>query len=422
MWRLPRERHGHAGPPALLRVTCRAVRGSASSSSPGSTRSTRRRRRRATTCWSSPTAGCSSGSPGSRSSTARNVGRVWSFRDITETRRAEERAREQLLESERSARAEAERASSMKDEFLATLSHELRTPLSAILGWSHILRSRTHERGGARTQGLEVIERNARVQTQLIEDLLDMSRITSGKMRLDVQPVEPATVHRGRDRDGAARGRGQGHPARASCSTPRPGPVIGDPNRLQQVVWNLLSNAIKFTPQGRHAFRSLLERVNSHIEITVADTGIGIKPEFLPHVFERFRQADASTTRTVQRPGPGPLDRQAPGRAARRHGAGRRARARARARPSPCSLPLTVVHSRREHGERMHPRALGGLATDFKRADLSGLKVLVVDDRAGRARSDPAGARRNATPRCSRPARPRRRCGAVETRTAATFW
>ena len=99
-------------------------------------------------------------------------------------------------------------------------------------------------------EGLEVIERNARVQTQLIEDLLDMSRITSGKMRLDVQPVEPATLHRGRARDGAAGGRGEGHPLDASCSIPRPGPIAGDPNRLQQVVWNLLSNAIKFTRKG----------------------------------------------------------------------------------------------------------------------------------------------------------------------------
>ena len=144
-------------------------------------------------------------------------------------------------------------------------------------------------------KGLETIERNARVQTQLIEDLLDMSRITSGKVRLDIQPVEPVsfieaaieTVRPAADAKGIRI---------EKLLDPAAGPISGDPNRLQQVVWNLLSNAIKFTPKDGKV-QVLLERVNSHIEISVADTGIGIKPEFLPHVFERFRQADASTTR-----------------------------------------------------------------------------------------------------------------------------
>ena len=208
------------------------------------------------------------------------------------TRAAEER--EHLLGAERAARAEAERVSLLKDEFLATLSHELRTPLNAILGWSQILRSRRREDVELQ-EGIAVIERNARVQTQLIEDLLDMSRIISGKLRLDVQRVDVedalkaavASVRHSAEAKDIRLHVVLGAPARA---------VRGDPNRLQQCFWNLLSKAIKFTPKGGWIQVSL-ERVNSHAEVCVADSGQGIKPEFLPHVFERFRQADASTTR-----------------------------------------------------------------------------------------------------------------------------
>src|SRR5690606_3753001 len=202
--------------------------------------------------------------------------------------------REQLLEAERSARAEAERVSLMKDEFLATLSHELRTPLNAILGWSQILRSRGHG-DSELDEGLSVIERNTRVQTQLIEDLLDMSRIISGKVRLDVQQVDLQDVVK-------AAVASVRHAADAKeirmhvVVDPLAGPVRGDPGRLQQCFWNLLSNAIKFTPKGGRVQVSLA-RVNSHVDVTVADNGQGISPEFLPHLFERFRQADASTTR-----------------------------------------------------------------------------------------------------------------------------
>ena len=182
----------------------------------------------------------------------------------------------------------------MKDEFLATLSHELRTPLSAMLGWSQLLRGERNEE--TLREGLEVIERNARAQTQLIEDLLDMSRIVSGKIRLDVQHVDIAAVINASvdllKPSADARG------IRVHrVLDPLASPVSGDPNRLQQVVSNLLSNAIKFTPRGGKV-EILLERVNSHIEVTVTDTGQGIAPDFLPHVFDRFRQADASTTRS----------------------------------------------------------------------------------------------------------------------------
>jgi signal transduction histidine kinase len=232
----------------------------------------------------------------------RSVGRVWTFRDITEHRRAEQAARQaaeerrQLLESEQFARGEAERANAMKDEFLATVSHELRTPLNAILGWSHLLRT------GAMTaaqnqQGLEVIERNARAQIQLIEDLLDMSRIISGKMRLDIQSVDPAAFIEAAIETVKPAAEAKG--IRLSpLLDPGAGPVNGDPGRLQQVVWNLLSNAIKFTARdGR--IQVVLERVNSHVEIAVADTGVGIKPEFLPHVFDRFRQEKGARTRSA---------------------------------------------------------------------------------------------------------------------------
>jgi PAS domain S-box-containing protein len=202
---------------------------------------------------------------------------------------------EQLLDSERHARAEAERASRMKDDFLATLSHELRTPLNAILGWSQILSTGGAPEPQDLEEGLAVIGRNARAQTQIIEDLLDMSRIISGKVRLDVRPLDVAAVVR------AALDTVR-HAAEAktirlqSALDPTAGGVVGDPNRLQQVFWNLLSNAIKFTPAGGHVQVSLRCQ-GGHVEVAVADTGQGITAEFLPYVFDRFRQADASTTR-----------------------------------------------------------------------------------------------------------------------------
>ena len=202
--------------------------------------------------------------------------------------------RKVLLESERSARAEAERTSQMKDEFLATLSHELRTPLSAILGWAQVLRRGSRDPADLQ-RGLQTIERNARAQAQLIEDLLDMSRITSGKVLLDMQAVHPslfidAAIETVRPAADAKNIRLE------KDYHPDAGVIAGDPGRLQQVIWNLLSNAIKFTPRDG-AVRIEVAPSDGHTEISVADTGAGIKPEFISHVFERFRQADASTTR-----------------------------------------------------------------------------------------------------------------------------
>ena len=209
-------------------------------------------------------------------------------------RKRNEEEREQLLVRELSARAEAEQANKTKDEFLAIVSHELRTPLNAIVGWASMLRSGSLDQARS-TRAIEVIDRNAKAQAQLIEDILDVSRIVSGNLRLNPRPVQLQQV------------------IEAAVDSIRPaadakqikfeikldkeaGPVSGDPDRLQQIVWNLLSNAVKFTPDGGRVAVSL-KGSNSHVEVVVTDNGNGIPGEFLPHVFDRFRQADGSKTR-----------------------------------------------------------------------------------------------------------------------------
>jgi PAS domain S-box-containing protein len=214
-------------------------------------------------------------------------------RDVTERKRIE-RAREELLEREQQARRELEEASRMKDEFLATVSHELRTPLTAMLGWSHLLRTGKLEEANT-AHAIEVIERNARSQAQLIEDLLDVSRIITGNLRLDVRPVDPNSVIEGALEAVRPAAEAKGVRLLKALDT-KISSVFGDPTRLQQVIWNLLSNAIKFTPLGGQVSIGL-ERAGSHVEIVVTDTGEGINQEFLPYVFDRFRQADAKTTR-----------------------------------------------------------------------------------------------------------------------------
>ena len=206
-------------------------------------------------------------------------------------RSADERA--QMLEAERAARTELERVNVMKDEFLATLSHELRTPLNAVLGWSEVLLSRATD---ARTRkGLETIVRNARAQAQLIEDLLDMNRIMSGKLRLDVQLMDLKAVVEAALEAVQPSVDAKGITLQRTID-PTVTPIFGDPNRLQQVIWNLLTNAVKFTPiNGK--IEVTVQRVGASVEVLVRDTGVGISAEFLPQVFERFRQADSSTTR-----------------------------------------------------------------------------------------------------------------------------
>jgi PAS domain S-box-containing protein len=232
------------------------------------------------------------------------VGMIGVVQDISDRRAVEEELR-QVLESERAARSQAERMSAIKDEFLAVLSHELRTPLSAILGWAQIMRHRVGlKKAGASSvekanedliKGLDVIERNARMQTQLIDDLLDMSRISSGKMRLEVHAVMPSVfIEAAAEMVRPAAAAKEVHLELALDRTI--GPVAGDASRLQQVVWNLLSNAIKFTPKGGRV-EVRLERGPAHAEINVIDSGAGIRADFLEYVFDRFRQGDASSTR-----------------------------------------------------------------------------------------------------------------------------
>ncbi|PYT05288.1 MAG: hypothetical protein DMF60_12460, partial [Acidobacteria bacterium] len=213
--------------------------------------------------------------------------------EIAERNEAEERLRVSLAR-EQMARAEAETANRMKDEFLATVSHELRTPLNAIIGWSHLLRSgRIDEPTAARA--VETIERNARAQAQLIEDILDVSRVITGKLRLNTGPVDVASVINAAidSVQLAADSKSIRLEVRLDPSARR---VSGDSSRLQQVVWNLLSNAIKFTPTGGRV-EVQLEHVESSVQISVMDTGPGITPDFLPFIFDRFRQADGTSTR-----------------------------------------------------------------------------------------------------------------------------
>jgi PAS domain S-box-containing protein len=221
------------------------------------------------------------------------VGVVVVFRDVTEHRQAEEE-RTYLLGAERAARSRAEALNRSRDEFLATLSHELRTPLTAILGWARLLQTGGLDSATTR-RAIETIERNARLQAQLIDDLLDVSRVVSGQVRLDVRPVDLVSVAQavleafGPAAD-AKRIRVQ------AALDPGAGSVRGDAARLQQVVWNLVSNAIKFTPEGGE-IEVVLSSQPERVTLQVRDTGIGISPEFLPHVFDRFSQEEGGTTR-----------------------------------------------------------------------------------------------------------------------------
>jgi CheY-like chemotaxis protein/nitrogen-specific signal transduction histidine kinase len=206
--------------------------------------------------------------------------------DVTERRQA--------LAREKDARLEAETANRLKDEFLSTLSHELRTPLTAIIGWSNLLIQGELDRD-KQPRALETISRNARSQAQLVDDLLEVSRIITGKLRLDftpceLQPVIEAVVESIRPTAEAKSVRLQ------LLLEPRTGQVLGDPDRLRQIIWNLLSNAVKFTPRGGWVVVRF-QRTDSHVEVAVTDSGEGINPDFVPHVFERFSQADGSTTR-----------------------------------------------------------------------------------------------------------------------------
>ena len=205
-----------------------------------------------------------------------------------------EEARRQLLEREKAAREDAQAANHAKDEFLATLSHELRTPLNAILGWVRLMNSGSLD-APTTQRALEIIERNTRLQAQLIEDLLDVSRIISGKLRLDLRPASVSSVVEAAI-DSVRPTADAKHIQLEFHSTAESDNVLIDQARMQQVVWNLLSNALKFTPEGGKVTISV-SAADTTLSLRVTDTGAGISPEFLPYVFDRFRQEDAATTR-----------------------------------------------------------------------------------------------------------------------------
>ncbi|MDQ1557819.1 MAG: hypothetical protein QOD32_879 [Pyrinomonadaceae bacterium] len=296
-----------------------------------------------------------------------------SLYDAAQRARAE--AEEIAAEKER-LYIEAQESSRLKDEFLATVSHELRTPLTAILGWAHLLRT-GQPIDGTMAKPLETIERNARAQAQLIDDLLDVSRIITGKLRIDVRPVDPnsfieAAVEAVRP---AAEAKGVRVQRIMDTGVVT---VSGDPVRLQQVVWNLLSNAIKFTPKdGRVQVR--LERVNSHVEIAVSDTGPGIDPNFLPYVFDRFRQADGRTTR--QHGGLG-LGLSIVRHLVELHGGTVRAESLGEGQGATFTvlLPVAPVYQTVAAGERVHPAARDTLPLYECPDRLDGVKILAVDD------------------------------------------
>ncbi len=289
--------------------------------------------------------------------------------DITERKRLEDE-RERLL-------SEAQESNRLKDEFLATLSHELRTPLTAILGWAHLLRGgRLQGEGAARA--LETIERNARAQSQLIDDLLDVSRIITGKLRLELTPVGPDSFIDPALEAVRPAAEAKGVRLRKVIDT-GVSALVGDSARLQQVVWNLLSNAVKFTPRGG-SVEVRLERVDSRVEIAVADTGAGIAAEFLPHVFERFRQADQTTSR---RHGGLGLGLSIVRHLVELHGGSVRADSAGEGAGSTftVTLPVASIHRTDEAAEgRAHAEAGAEPHGHECPERLDGLRVLVVDD------------------------------------------
>jgi PAS domain S-box-containing protein len=297
------------------------------------------------------------------------------IRDITLRKRAEAE-RDELLVRERAARAEAETANRAKDSFLAMISHELRTPLSPILAWSRMLRQGKVDEEKTR-RALDVIERSARTQAQLIEDMLDVSRIISGKLRMQVRPVPIQPVIENAVETVRPAAEAKNVRLHVVLDTDV-GPVLGDAERLQQVVWNLLSNAVKFTPKGGRV-QVALERVNSHVEIAVADNGQGIRPETLPFIFERFRQGETGTTRTHGGLG---LGLAIVKHILEAHGGTIHAESAGEGKGAvfTVKLPLAVARTADEP-ERRHPTAVEANGrVDDRYPSLEGVRVLVVDD------------------------------------------
>jgi len=286
------------------------------------------------------------------------------FMDITDRKLAEAALRDQAT-----ALAEANR---LKDEFLTTLSHELRTPLNAMLGWANLLCREALDPATVR-RGLETIERNARAQKTLIEDILDVSRMITGKIRLDVQPVALDDVVR--QAIEAIRPAAHGKRIEVSVDMQARPAIVGDAQRLQQVLWNLLSNAVKFTPSGG-SIGVTMRQIDSKVQIVVQDSGVGIAPDFLPHIFERFTQADASTTR--QHGGLG-LGLAIVRHLTELHGGEVRAESAGEGRGATFTVTLPVrALTRADAGDAVGRREPGQARVAGMRLD--GTRVMVIDD------------------------------------------
>ena len=318
-----------------------------------------------------------------RDDTGKLLGYAKLTRDLTETKRVEameqaNQQREEMLDAERSARMAAQRATRIKDEFLATLSHELRTPLSAILGWTQVLlKGETPRSPDEQKRAIEVIDRNARAQVRLIDDLLDLSRIMTGKLRLDLHQVSFGSVVESAVDSAMPAARAKGIRLKAMVETHQD-IVSADSTRLQQVVWNLLTNAIKFTPKGGQV-QVLLQRVNSHLELSVGDTGIGIPAGYLPHVFDRFSQRDSSTTRMFGGLGLGlAICKQL----VELHSGSIRAASQGEGKGATFSveLPLSIAQLNDRAAPRIHPTAEAQPAEDLSLPMLEGVHVFTVDD------------------------------------------
>jgi hypothetical protein len=320
-----------------------------------------------------------------RDHTGRLLGYAKLTRDLTEAKRVEamevaNQQRDEMLEAERSARMAAQRATRVKDEFLATLSHELRTPLSAILGWTQVLlRGESVKGPDAQKRAIEVIERNARAQIQLIDDLLDLSRVMAGKIRLDLQQVSFVSIVEAAVDTVRPTADAKGIRLKAILGSSQD-IVSADSARMQQVVWNLLTNAIKFTPKGGQV-QALLQRVNSHLELSVSDTGIGIPASYLPHVFDRFSQRDSSTTRTFGGLGLGlAICKQL----VELHGGSIRAASQGENQGATffVQLPLSIMQLQDQSSARIHPTTEVEPGEILSLPRLEGVHVIVVDDEA----------------------------------------
>lgn len=311
----------------------------------------------------------------------RVIGTLTLIEDVTErvAREAELetqlKERSRLLTSEKLARAEAEHANQLKDEFLATISHELRNPLNAILGWSNMLRSGKLTEANAE-RAVETIHRNAKAQSQLIADLLDVSRIISGKLRLEVRMIDLAPIINAAVDSIRPAAEAKNIQLEVQLD-PAADPISGDADRLQQIVWNLLTNAIKFTPKGGR-IQVMTQALDAQVEITVKDSGAGISEEFLPFVFDRFRQADASTTRVHGGLGLGlSIVRQL----VELHGGTVRVSSEGENKGATFTIALPLRNlTPQDQPEKVLPTVASDRMSFDSMPSLDGLKILVVDD------------------------------------------